>query len=299
MKVAVTGSTGLVGKNLTAFLTGGGHQVLAVTRKYTTDADDSIRWDPIVKEIEREKLAGVDAVVHLAGENIGDRRWSRKQKAKIRDSRVNGTCFLAETLAAMDSPPKMLVCASAVGIYGDRGDEVLDESSPPGEGFLSEVCREWEAAAEPAREKGIRVVHLRFGVILTPEAGALRKMLLPFKLCAGGVFGNGRQFWSWIGIDDVISAILHALVHESLHGPVNVVAPEAVTNREFTRTLARVLRRPAFFPLPAFVARLLLGEMADALLLASTRVVPKKLLDSGFVYRHTDLETTLRHVLGR
>ncbi|MCH8829969.1 MAG: TIGR01777 family protein [Planctomycetes bacterium] len=299
MKVAVTGSTGLVGKNLTAFLTGGGHEVLAVTRKYTTDADDSIRWDPIVKEIEREKLAGVDAVVHLAGENIGDRRWSRKQKAKIRDSRVNGTRFLAETLAAMDSPPKMLVCASAVGIYGDRGDEVLDESSPPGEGFLSEVCREWEAAAEPAREKGIRVVHLRFGVILTPEGGALRKMLLPFKLCAGGVFGNGRQFWSWIGIDDVISAILHALVHESLHGPVNVVAPEAVTNREFTRTLARVLRRPAFFPLPAFAARLLLGEMADALLLASTRVVPKKLLDSGFVYRHTDLETTLRHVLGR
>jgi uncharacterized protein (TIGR01777 family) len=238
-----------------------------------------------------------DAVVHLAGENIASARWTERQKARIRDSRVKATGLLCNLLARYSPPPKALVCASAIGYYGDRGDEILKEESAPGSGFLSDVCREWEAATQPAVERGIRVVNLRIGMVLSALGGGLAKMLTPFKLGAGGVMGSGRQYMSWIAVDDLVDAIHFALTHESLRGPANAVAPSPVTNREFTRTLGRVLSRPTPFPMPAFAARLAFGEMADALLLASTRVQPARLLASGFTFRYPDLEGALRHLL--
>ncbi|MFQ5732240.1 MAG: TIGR01777 family oxidoreductase [Planctomycetaceae bacterium] len=299
MKILVTGAGGLLGSRLVPFLTAGGHEVVPLKRSKAGAEDAGLFWDPARGTIDREKLEGFDAVVHLAGENIGGRRWSAAQKAKIRDSRVAGTRLLSETLAGLNAPPRVLVCASAIGLYGDRGDELLDETSAAGEGFLPDVCNDWEAAADPAREKGVRVVHARFGVILSPEGGALQKMLFPFKMCAGGVAGNGRQYWSWVSIDDVVTAILHALSVDSVTGPINVVSPNPVTNREFTRTLGRVLRRPALFPLPGFAARLMLGEMADDLLLGSARVSPKRLQETGYEFRFPELEGALRYVLGR
>jgi hypothetical protein len=236
-------------------------------------------------------------VVHLAGENIAGRRWNDEQKARIRDSRVDSTLLLSGTLATLRQPPKVLVSASAIGYYGDRGDSLLTESSESGNGFLPEICREWEAATEPAVAAGIRVVNLRFGVILSRKGGALTKMLTPFRLGLGGVIGSGRQWMSWIAIDDVIGVICHVLATESLRGPVNTVAPSAVTNHEFTKTMGRVLRRPTIFPMPAFVARLALGEMADELLLASTRVEPRALLVSQYSFLFADLENALRHLL--
>jgi len=238
-----------------------------------------------------------DAVVHLAGENIAAGRWTERQKARIRDSRVKGTRLLCDLLARYSPPPKALVCASAVGYYGDRGDEILKEESASGSDFLSDVCGEWEAATQTAVERGIRVVNLRIGVVLSPLGGALAKMLTPFKLGAGGVIGSGRQYMSWIALDDAVRAFHFALTNQSLHGPVNAVAPNAVTNRDFTRTLGRVLSRPTVFPMPAFAARLAFGEMADALLLASTRVQPARLLAGGFTFRYPDLEGALRHLL--
>jgi uncharacterized protein len=294
--VAVTGSRGLLGSALVPFLTTGGHRVLRLVREA---AADSVRWDPAIGIQEPASLAGVDAVVHLAGENIAARRWSRAQKDSIRRSRVEGTRRLCEALAGLALPPRVLVAASAIGVYGDRGDEVLTEESAGGAGFLAEVCREWEAATEPGERAGIRVVHLRFGMILTPQGGALGKMLTPFLLGAGGRMGSGRQYVSWVAIDDAIGAVLHALATGDLRGPVNVVAPTPVTNAEFTRTLARVLRRPALVPLPAFAARLAFGEMADALLLASARVMPARLQSSGYRFRFAELEAALRHLLGR
>jgi len=298
MRILVSGSGGLVGSQLCPLLTTGGHDVVPLTRP-ASKAESAVHWDPAAGTIDRDMLDGFDAVVHLAGENIGDKRWSAKQKANIRNSRVDGTKLLCETLASLDRPPKTLVCASAIGYYGDRGDETLDESSPPGEGFLPEVCRDWEAAGEPAREKGIRVVNARFGVVLSPQGGALAKMLFPFKMCAGGVIGGGKQFWSWVALDDVITAILHALTTDALSGPVNVVAPHPVTNREFTKTLGRVLGRPTILPMPAFLARLAFGEMADDLLLAGARVLPERLQETGYEFRFPELEPALRHLLGK
>jgi uncharacterized protein (TIGR01777 family) len=293
--VAVSGSHGLVGSALVPFLTTGGHRVVRLVREAAADA---VRWDPATGLQDPAGLVGVDAVVHLAGENIAARRWTDAQKDAIRRSRVEGTRRLCEALAALPRPPRVLVAASATGFYGDRGDERLTEESAAGTGFLAEVCREWEAATEPAERAGIRVVHLRFGMILSPRGGALAKMLVPFKLGAGGPMGSGRQFVSWIAIDDAIGAVLHALVTDDLRGPVNAVAPSPVTNAEFTRRLARVLRRPALVRLPAFAARLAFGEMADALLLASARVVPARLQSAGYRFRFVDLEATLRHLLG-
>jgi uncharacterized protein (TIGR01777 family) len=246
--------------------------------------------------IDASALEGVDAVVHLAGENIAQ-RWTSSQKAKIRDSRIKGTQLLCETLARLSSPPKVLVSASAIGYYGDRGEQILTEDSPLGRGFLAEVCRGWEAATEPARQRGLRVVPLRFGVVLSPAGGALAKMLPPFRLGLGGMVGSGRQYMSWIALDDVVGAIQHAIVTDTLQGPTNAVAPQAVTNQEFTKTLGKALGRPTVFPLPAFAARLMFGEMADELLLASTRVQPAKLLGSGYRFRYPELEDALRHVL--
>ena len=296
MKILVTGASGLVGSALVPLLAGGGHEVARLVRSVPGAGD--IRWDPDAGVLEARALEGFDGVVHLAGENIASGRWNAAKKRRIKESRVRGTRLLAEALAGLERPPRVLVSASAVGFYGDRGDEELTERSPAGSGFLSDVCREWEAATEAAEGKGIRVVHARLGVVLSRDGGALGKMLTPFRLGAGGIVGNGRQYMSWMTLDDTAAGLGHLLATETVSGPVNVVAPVPVTNREFTSTLGRVLRRPTVFPLPGFVARVVFGEMADALLLASTRVQPAGLLDSGYAFRHGSLEEGLRHVLG-
>jgi uncharacterized protein (TIGR01777 family) len=265
----------------------------------STKRAGDIFWDLPAGTIDAERLTGCDAIVHLAGESIASHRWTPQQKEKIRISRVESTKLLSRTLALLSPPPRVLICASAIGFYGDRGDERLDEASPPGEGFLPEVCQQWEAATSAAAERGIRVVRVRFGVVLSPAGGALAKMLTPFKLGLGGRLGDGRQWMSWIALDDVVRAIHHVMMQENLHGAVNIVAPHPATNQEFTKTLGRVLRRPTIFPMPAAAARLAFGEMADALLLSSARVHPARLLESGYSFRYPTLEPGLRHVLGR
>jgi uncharacterized protein (TIGR01777 family) len=297
MHIAVTGSRGLVGSTLIPFLTTGGHEVIRLVRVSPGSGD--VPWDLAEGVKNLSRLEGVDAVIHLAGENIAAGRWTPQRKDEIRQSRVEGTRRLCESLAKLSRRPKVLVSASAIGFYGNRGDEILTEDSSPGNDFLAQVCQEWEAATEPASRAGSRVVRLRFGMILSPAGGALKKMLLPFKLGVGGRMGSGAQYVSWIAIDDAIGAIHQAICDESLKGPVNGVTPNPVTNMEFTRILARVLSRPALFPMPAFAARLAFGEMADALLLASARVVPARLQASGYPFRHPELEEALRHLLGR
>jgi uncharacterized protein len=289
MKIAVTGSTGLVGSTLVSSLTSSGHEVIPITRP--------ARWDPEKGTVDHAALAGLDALIHLAGENIAAARWTAAQKGRIRDSRIKGTKLIAEALAKLQKPPEVMISASAIGYYGNRGSEILREDSGPGEGFLPDVCRQWEAATDPATRKGIRVVHLRFGIVLSRNGGALPKMLFPFKIGIGGKLGSGKQYWSWVSVHDVCSSILHCVQAKGLHGPVNVVSPNPVTNVEFTKALGRVLHRPTVFPLPAFAARLMLGEMADALLLASARVEPTKLLASRLVFQDKDLEATLASLL--
>jgi uncharacterized protein (TIGR01777 family) len=296
MQVAVTGASGLVGSTIVPLLTTAGHGVTPLVRRQAEPGE--VTWDPLAASFDALPLEGIDAVVHLAGENIAG-RWTDAMKKKIRDSRVKGTRVLCAGLAKMNNPPKTLVCASAIGYYGQRGDELLDENSPPGKGFLPEVCVEWEAACQAARDAGIRVVNLRFGVILSPREAALAKMLTPFKLGLGGKIASGEQYWSWITIDDAAGAIYHALMTSELSGPVNAVAPKTVTNLEFTKTLGKVLRRPTIFPVPAFVARLAFGEMADDLLIGSTRVTPKRLEETGYKFRQPELEGALRHLLGK
>jgi hypothetical protein len=259
-----------------------------------------ISWDPGRGRLDPVDLEGVDQVVHLAGENVGA-RWTPARKARIRDSRVQGTRLLSETIARLEPPPAVLVSASAVGIYGNRGSEPLSEASPTGDpsDFLVAVALEWEAAAEPASAAGVRVVHPRFSVVLSPEGGALKRMLPPFRLGLGGRIGLGARWMSWISIDDAVGVILHALSTDSLRGGVNATAPVPLTNRDFTRTLGRVLGRPTPFILPPAALRLALGEMADGTLLTSARVLPSRLLESGYRFRHPDLESALRHVLGK
>jgi uncharacterized protein len=299
MRIVVSGSSGLIGGSLVPFLTTGGHSVTRLVRRDRTGGPAAVRWDPVLGTIDQEGLEGHDAIVHLAGENISSGRWNARTKKLIRDSRLEGTRLLCETINRLQKPPKTLVCASAIGFYGDRGDEVLDERFAAGEGFLADLCKDWEALTESVRPRGIRVVNVRFGVVLSPAGGALAKMLTPFKLGVGGVIGSGRQYMSWIGIDDVVGGIHHAITCEALNGPVNVVAPNPVTNRDFTKTLGRALRRPTVLPMPAFAARLALGEMADELLLASTRVVPQRLDETGYKFRNPELEPALQHLLGR
>ena len=299
LRIAITGATGLLGSALTPFLTTGGHRVTPVTRRGMPS--DAIRWDPAAGAIDVSAFEGLDAIVHLAGENVGV-RWTDARKRRIRESRTAGTRLLAEALAELKQPPRVLVSASAMGIYGDRGDELLTEeatSSGPPSDFLVEVGREWEAATEPARAAGIRVVNLRFGIILTPAGGALGRMLLPFRAGAGGPLGSGKQWVSWISVDDAVGAVHHALFSGELSGPVNAVAPEPVTSRTFAATLGRVLHRPAIIPAPAAALRLLFGEMADTALLSSQRVSSARLAASGYSFRHPRLEPALRHVLGR
>ena len=298
MRILISGGSGLVGSELIPFLTTGGHQVSKLVRAEPKN-EREIRWQPDAGQIDASRLEGFDGVVHLAGDNIASGRWTAAKKQTIRDSRVKSTMLLCEALARLASPPKTLVCASATGFYGARGDELLDEESRSGTGFLADLCRDWEASAAAAREKGIRVVHLRIGIVLTPKGGALKSMLTPFNLCVGGVFGSGRQYWSWITIDDLTGAIRHALFTERLSGPANAVTQNPVTNREFTKALGKVISRPTIFPMPAFAARAVLGEMADELLLASARVMPKRLVETGYTFAYPELEGALRHVLGR
>lgn len=297
MRVAITGSSGLIGSALARAVSKDGGAVVAVVRREARPAE--ARWDPQSGIIDPEAFAGVDAVVHLAGENVGAQRWTPAFKDRLVRSRVDATRGLARSLAALPCPPRTLVCASAIGFYGDRGDDLVDEDSPPGTGFFPDLVRAWEAAAEPAREAGIRVVHLRFGVVLAPAGGALDRLVPIFRACLGGRTGSGRQWMSWVAIDDVVGAALRALSDASLAGAVNVVAPEPATNRDFAQTLAHVLGRPAFLPLPAFAVRLALGELGENLLLAGARVRPARLAEAGHVFRHPSLEGALRSVLGR
>ena len=297
MKILVTGSSGFIGSALLPFLSSRGHDVRGMVRSSATPGSDDIEWDPIRRSINSKALDGFVAVVHLAGENISGGRWTARRKRRIRESRTIGTRFLVDTLAGLPKPPKVLVCASAIGYYGNRGAKLLREDSPAGHGFLPDVCQAWEAAANAASARGIRVVNLRVGIVLSATGGALAKMLPLFKAGLGGVVGDGGQFWSWIALDDLLMAILHAAEKETLVGPVNAVSPSPVTNRDFTRTLARILSRPAIAGLPAFAARLMMGEMADELLLASARVEPAKLQDSGFKFQFPELEPALQHAL--
>ncbi len=296
MKILVTGFTGLIGAKLVQALQNAGDEILGLSRNASNQPLRALQWDPMNGKLNPSELEGLDAVVHLAGETIVG-RWTAAKKARIGNSRKQGTQLLAETLAQLHRPPRVLVSASAIGYYGNRGAEMLREESAPGAGFLAETCVQWEAATAPAAQKGIRVVLARIGVVLSTAGGALAKMLLPFKLGVGGVVGNGKQYWSWIALEDVIGALQFAVMNESLAGPVNLVAPQAVTNHEFTKTLGRVLSRPTIFPLPAFAARLVLGEMADDLLLSSARIAPAKLVTNGYSFKHGELEGALHAML--
>jgi uncharacterized protein (TIGR01777 family) len=298
MKVLITGSTGLIGSSLIAFLSTGGHSVTCLKRNKSKIGEDDLYWNPEKREIDTSKLEGFDAVVHLSGENVAG-RWTDEKKAEIEDSRVKSTRLLCNSLSKLKKKPSVLVCASAIGYYGDRGDEILTEDSQAGRGFLPDVSKKWEAATEVARKAGIRVVNLRLGVVLSPRGGALEKMLLPFRVGLGGKVGSGRQWMSWISIHDVIGAAYHAINVDSIEGPVNAVSPKPVTNVEFTSILGNVLKRPTFFTVPSLLLRALFGEMADETLLSSTRVMPSKLLSTGFEFQFTDLEASLRNLLGK
>jgi uncharacterized protein (TIGR01777 family) len=297
LRVAVTGATGLVGSALVLALRAAGHRVDRVSRRPPAPGTTDIQWDPMRGRLDPRALEGVDAVVHLAGESVAALRWTRSVKERIRRSRVESTRLLAVTLGHLSRRPRVLVAASGVHYYGSRDDESLTEDSRPGSGFLSEVCRAWEAAADAARAAGIRVVPLRTGVVLARQGGALPRTAFPFRLGLGGVIGSGRQYWSWIALADLVRVVELALSLDALAGPVNAVAPAPVTNREFTRILGRVLGLPTLVPLPAFAVRLLLGQMGDELLLTSARVLPRRLERAGFRFQHPDLESALRAVL--
>ncbi len=304
MRVAVSGSSGLIGRALLPALDRAGSEVVRLVRPGARSGPGDVGpgpgdvvWDPGRQQIDSGGLEGVDAVVHLAGEGIAEGRWSATRKRRILESRTRGTRLLAETLSGLVRRPRVLVSASAIGYYGDRGDQVLDEESPAGRGFLPEVCVAWEEAAAPASDAGIRVVRLRIGPVLSREGGALSRMLPLFRIGVGGRLGHGRQYMSWIALDDLVRVIASAIGDESLSGPVNAVAPGPVTNAEFTRALGRALGRPAILPVPALALRVAVGEMADALLLASARVLPRRLERGGFRFEHPDVEEALRSLL--
>lgn len=299
LRVLVSGASGLVGRALTPFLRTQGHEVLRLVRRKARAADE-IEWNPETGAVALDAAGPIDAVVHLAGAGIADARWTEARRKEIRESRVRGTRALAEALAGLARPPRVVVGASAIGFYGEAGDAWLDEKSPAGTGFLADVTREWEAAWAPLDAAGTRRVYLRTGVVLSPAGGALAKMLPAFRLGLGGPVGDGRQWWSWITIDDLVGVVGRALSDEALRGPVNAVAPEPETSAEFARTLGRVLRRPAVLPAPAWALRLALGRgLADEALLASQRVRPGVLAAAGHRFRHEKLEAALRHLLGR
>lgn len=295
-KIAISGASGLVGTDLTSLLASKGHTVVPMTRRKSSGTN-TIVWDPSVGVADPSQLEGLDTIIHLAGENIAGGRWNAAIKERIRSSRVDGTRSLVKSLGTVSNRPKTLICASAIGFYGHRGDEVLNESSPAGSGYLADVCQAWEAEALAAQSLGMRVVCVRIGVVLSPKGGALAKMLLPFKLGLGGIVGNGKQYWSWIGLNDLVRAIAFCAENPSVSGPVNAVSPEPLTNYAFTKGVGKALGRPTIFPLPAFMARLVLGEMADELLLSSIRVVPAQLQRYGFQFEQPELVGCLQHEL--
>jgi hypothetical protein len=294
MRIVLTGATGLIGGALAPRLGRDGHEVVALSRR---SGPGLVVWDPDRSSLDPAVLAGAGAVIHLAGEPIGARRWSEDQKRRIRESRVRSTELLATTIAAMADPPAVFLSGSAIGFYGERGDEALTESSAPGRGFLAEVCEAWEAATSPLAASGVRVAHLRTGIVLDPQGGALAKQLPLFRFFAGGRLGSGRQWWSWISLADEVEAIVHLLTAD-VHGPVNLTAPAPVTNGEFTRALGQALRRPTFATVPTFGPRLLLGrDLADSLLFTSARVLPRVLEDSGYRFEHPTIAEAFRAIL--
>ena len=297
MRIVISGSSGLIGTVLRSSLVAGGHEVVRLVRRSPSDGE--IHWDPRAGTLDPHSLDGVDAVINLSGAGIGDKRWTREYKQELLDSRLSTTALLASTIATAERGPRVFLSGSAIGVYGPRDDEQLDESSAIGSGFLADLCRQWEDATGAADAAGARVAHLRTGIVLSPAGGALKKQLPLFKFGLGGKFGSGRQWQSWISLPDEVAAITHLLTAD-VHGPVNLTAPSPVTNAEFTRTLAAVLHRPAFLPIPSFGPKLLLGgELADNLLFTGQRVLPAMLQRSGFVFGHPTLETALRSLMGR
>lgn len=294
MQIAVSGASGMVGRALATSFRADGHDVVPLVRGNA----EGIHWTPATGEFDQEKMADVEVLVHLAGENISQGRWTKAKKERIHSSRGNVTRLLCKSLAKIKSGPRTLISASAIGFYGDRGDELLDEDAAPGEGFLPDVCQDWESATQAVVDAGMRVVNLRLGMVLSRDRGALKPMLIPFKLGFGGRMGSGRQYWSWITLADVLRVIQFAIDTPTLSGPVNAVTPVAVTNLEFTKALGKALGRPTIFPMPGPVARMALGQMTDGLILASARVVPRKLEQAGFVFSHSQLDDALQHVLG-
>ena len=294
MKILISGSSGLIGTAATTALKSDGHNVVHLVRPGKTTNPGDIQWDPMRATVDVAGLEGIDVVIHLSGAGIADGRWTEERKQLLRSSRIDTTRVLVDSLSRLKQKPRLLIVASAIGYYGSRGDEILTESSTTGTDFLALVCRDWEAEASRAAERGIRTVMLRSGVVLSGKGGALPKMLPPFKLGVGGRLGSGQQWMSWIAIEDVVGIIRHAVAHEQVSGPVNVVAPNPVRNEEFTRLLAGMLHRPAIFPAPAFVLRLAMGEMADAVLLSSDRVKPEQMLAAGYKFRFEILEPALR-----
>lgn len=294
MKVLVTGSSGLIGSALIESLRSNDHEAIRLQRN--DPAEGSPSWDPENGMIDLAGVEDIDAVVNLAGENIATGRWNDRKKSRILSSRIKGTKLLAEYFSALDHKPRVIVSASAVGFYGDCGQELVDENNGPGSGFLADVCKQWEAAASVG-DAGIRVANVRLGMVLSAAGGALKKMLTPFKMGLGGVIGSGKQYISWVSIDDVVETIQYIIANDSMRGPINLVSPNPASNREFTKTLGRVLHRPTIFPMPALAARIAFGEMANELLLASTRAMPKKLTDSGYKFRHPELRDALEYLL--
>ena len=290
MKILISGATGLIGQELSGHLSSQGHDIVTLQR---VSPETPPYWNIEDRVIDLGNQQKIDAVIHLAGENIAAGRWSKERKEAIRNSRIVGTTLLAEFLAKLEEKPKLLISCSAVGFYGHRPDEILNEQSRQGRGFLAEVCNRWEMATAAAEQAGIRVVNIRLGMVLSRDGGALKKMLLPFKLGFGGIIGHGRQVVSWIALDDVVGAVKHILENDQLSGPVNLVSPHPVTNRVLTKTLGHILRRSTILPLPAFLAKLFLGEMAEELLLSSTEVLPEKLQKSGYKFSYPDLKETL------
>ncbi len=296
MKVVVAGASGLIGRALVSHLRRHGHEVVRLIRS-GKPGDDARLWNPDEGLLDIKHLKGVDAVVNLAGENIAAGRWTKRRKERILHSRVNATRTLSTALSQVNNGSRVLVNASAIGIYGDGGMEEITEKHPPGHGFFPDVGRAWESATSVAEQSGVRVILARLGVVLAADGGALASMLPIFRLGLGGRIGSGDQFWSWVTLEDVVRAIAFALNEPDLRGPVNLTSPHPVTNAQFTRSLASALHRPAFLPVPGFLARLALGEMAEAALLTSARVVPEKLIEAGFEFQHTELDAALRDCL--
>ena len=299
MNILISGASGLMGTALCATLASEGHRAVRLVRQENEIGPNAVAWDPTNERIDVEDLSEIDAVIHLAGEGVGNGRWTAAKKRRILESRRLGTRLLAESAAQMNPRPAVFLSASAIGLYGSRGDEILTEESSAGSDFLADVCTAWEGATRPASDAGIRVARLRFGVVLSPDGGALAKMLLPFKLGLGGPIGGGRQWMSWIGIDDAIGAICHALAETGVEGAVNLVSPNPVVNRDFARALGRALHRPAVLPLPGFVIRALFGEMGTATALSSARVSPEVLEQTGYQFLHPRLDEALAKLLKR